>query len=258
MPTFVPTRLWAAHTSTSNPLQTSGGPQSYIDLSLPTLELLARSSARVKDSIATSAHNKHLTSTTRRTLTLRPDLPAFVLELLQRSVMKSLAWLFKHPAAKLIRPCDGGAASIDHQEHGDVACVLYTIPIYNTALAKLSTRVAREVVEAETLGRRMRGLQIVKHGRLHADEKRPSMPDPAPVQNVAAVYPAYEYPVVQDGRGRAVPVYGLWEMLGAERVAELVGGTKFEGVGCVVLGEGGRGVKAQMGLLKLRNYLSRG
>jgi hypothetical protein len=170
--------------------------------------------------------------------------------------MKSLAWLFKHPRTGIIERCDEGAYAI--RGKADVACVLYTGPMYGSHVEDLARRVAREVQEADILGRRARGVQIFQHSRLPRDDKTPFVSNLAPILNPAAVYLPFEYPVARGQKDRAVPVYSLTDLLGEGRTTELLEGTKFQDARCVVVTEDGRGVKAQLALLKLQNFLSMG
>jgi hypothetical protein len=224
------------------------------------LSILERQAARVRDSVASYGHAKGFSSNTRRELRIRPGIEGFVLELLRRGVTKSLAWLFKHPAAGLVKACDGGAYAAGEVE-GEVAAVLYLIPSCGPEVEEIGQRVAREVIEGEIAGRRVRLWQVSVYGRLHPGETHtPKTSNPAPVQNPAAVYPATEWPIVRvsmpEGGSKVLPVYGLWELLGEEKVRELVKGTVFEGKRCVVLNGGDvRSLKAQMALLRLQGYL---
>lgn len=184
-------------------------------------------------------------------MVLRPQLQDFVLELLRRAVLKSLRWLFKHPGTGLVSPCPDGASNVAPE----MVAVLYLTPVYRAEVDFISRRVAHEILEAEIFGRRAQGMQRHVHGRI-GDTKIPDVKAPAPLQNPAAVYPEVRYPLTWTGDGVPVPVYTLFELLGEEKVAELVGGTAFEGVGCVLLRGGDvRSLKAQMALLRLLTFI---
>lgn len=216
--------------------------------------MLSRSNSRLRD-LPGYAHQKHFTNSTKREMKLRPNLGPFVLELLHRQLLKSLVWLFKHPNTGLITTCEGGAYGAG-EEHGEAACVIYLTPIFGPKIERMSRRVAYEVIEAELLGRRALGIYMGVHGRIAPGNDRiANMKDPPPQQNPAAVYLAPRYPTAYVA-GRHVPVCGLHELLGKEKLRELVNNTEFEGSRCVVLrGGDARTVKAQMALLRLQHYL---
>jgi hypothetical protein len=217
--------------------------------------MLTRQNARLRD-LPTYAHQRHFAHNTRKEMRLRPNLPSFVLELLRRQLLNSLVWFFKHPNTGLLTPCEGGAYTIPTNIRGEAAAVLYLCPIYRPEMESISKRVAHEVLEADIYGRRTLGLQVATHGRLHAGSIRAAnISNPPPMQNPASVYPAPRYPVARVD-GKAVPVYSLHELLGAEKLQELLQGTTFEEGRCVLLKGGDvRTLKVQMALMRLQNFL---
>ena len=133
------------------------------------------------------------------------------------------------------------------------ACVLYLVPVDGPHVDFINRRVAHEVLEAEIHGRRLQSILGFLGGKTSNAPQVPSL------QNPASVYPPPRYPVTHvnnfEGRQIPVPVYGLHELLGEEKLAELVKGSVFEDARCVVLKGGDeRTIKAQLALFRLLNF----
>lgn len=170
---------------------------------------------------------------------MREDLTEFVLDLLRQGAMKALFWLFRHPNTGIIVPCEGGAHAA--RKKSDVGCVLYTVPIYKPVLAKIAARIDREAQWRKVLTRHVKEL---------ADFS--SMP----TLNMAAAKPPAAWPLTTDAEGRAVPVYGLVNLLGEEKTNELLKDTQFKDTACLIMKDDERSLKAHMALLKLQNFLN--
>lgn len=174
----------------------------------------------------------------------------FVLGLLQNAVVRALRWGFQHPKAGLLARCDEGASVMESID--GVACLLYknTIESHLDLEAKVDKLVNEcrffydRVVNLEATGKRLRGTS-----QEHTLMQRP------PALNIAYSHPQEPNPSAPY-KDRIVPVYSLMDMLGEEKVGELLSNTAFEDAQAIVLKEGNLTANAQMALLRLQEYLS--
>jgi hypothetical protein len=186
----------------------------------------------------------------RKNLVWREDMDEFVLGLLQNAVVRALRWGFQHPKAGLVARCDEGASGIKSVD--GVACLLYkdTIKSHLHLEAKVNKLVNEcrffhdRVVNLETAGKRLEGT-----GQEHTLMKHP------PALSISYSHPREPNPSAPY-KDRIVPVYSLTDMLGEEKVGELLSNTTFEDARAIVLKEGNLTANAQMALLRLQEYLS--
>jgi hypothetical protein len=185
----------------------------------------------------------------RKNLVWRENMDEFVLGLLQNAVVRSLRWGLQHPKAGLVARCDEGASGVESID--GVACLLYKDTIKSFLdLDVVVDKLVHEchyfhqrVSKFEATGRRLKGTSQ------ELIEKFP------PALSVAYSHPSTPYPSAPY-KDRIMPVYSLVDMLGEEKMAELLKETSFEGARAIVLKEGNLTTNAQMALLRLQEYLN--
>ncbi|ORY15851.1 hypothetical protein BCR34DRAFT_477391 [Clohesyomyces aquaticus] len=190
-------------------------------------------------------------------LVWREDMPDLILSLLRRNLMPKLQWHIKQSGSRMVAchdPCSSELDPID-----DVACVLY-FDTLKTRADEIQPRV-NEIVEhvEHWAGYYAEGLRDVldPHRAIKATHlppiwwKGPLVPRLRPRHR----FPPLEFKT-SIWRGRRVAVYGLHDMLGPEKVKELLEGTRFEGEKCVVLKSGYQSLRLQVHLMQLQAYLA--
>ncbi|KAH7137986.1 hypothetical protein B0J11DRAFT_563038 [Dendryphion nanum] len=196
-----------------------------------------------------------LSSSTAK-LVWREDMADLIESLMQKNVAEQLKWHFKHSGSRMVGV--GSLRAEEIKDIDDVSCILSLRNLKTTAdtLQAQSTKI---VSICDDYARQTRSLLSPI-----LDPHKGNNPFPPPQWYKAPVvpqlHPRLRYPPLEfstaEWRGRRVAVYGLVELLGAERVKEVLAGTRFEGVDWVVVRGSRHHVSLEMMLLRLQMYLA--
>ena len=186
----------------------------------------------------------------------REDMPTLLLTLLQQQALRKLRWHFTQPGRTLERCAGAHPAALDPLD--DVACVLY-LRTLRTRADELHAEAQKIVLEVEgKVGRLAKLMEKHQSPAIQAMIRSPPHWWRGPL--FPRLQPRLRFPPLAfqtaEYRGRRVAVYSLFDLLGEERVKELVAGTNFEDANCVVLKESRMIVSAQMALMKLEGYVA--
>jgi hypothetical protein len=185
----------------------------------------------------------------------REDMQALVLELLQKRVKEKLAWWFSWRGRMEV--CKS-PRSEDLEGIDDVACVLY-LDSLRTGADALQSEVTALIAECEKWTS-----YFLKGFPQYVDaHKAPGVTHFPPVWYtplVPRLQPRIRFPQLEFKttvwRGRKVPVYSLLDLLGEDKMRELVQGSEYEGARCLVLKRGKQNVPLEMLLMQLQAYLA--
>jgi hypothetical protein len=186
----------------------------------------------------------------------REDMPELILDLLRKNLLNKLIWYFQK-SGHLV-PCKS-PRSEDIEEIADVSCVL----LFRSLVTK-----ADEVQEKALFNLKEVEFQAKYWAGRHLEEM-----DPHTVQNATHTPPIWwrgpllpelspriKFPPLEfkttEWKGRKIAVYSLTDLLGEEKMKELVEGSRFETERCVVLKRGRHNVPVEMMLLQLQAYLT--
>ncbi|KAF2144762.1 uncharacterized protein K452DRAFT_325239 [Aplosporella prunicola CBS 121167] len=199
--------------------------------------------------------------TEARKLTWREDMPDLVLRLLRKVAFRALQWGFVRPGGGgVVRRIDGeGLSRLEEVE--DVGAVVFLRRLAESpALRRVRTDVMAAIDEGDELATVVRKLVATARKAALKKGAQPTYQQltepPPPRLQPQIVYPALEYPTMQ-WRGRQVPVYDLQELLGAEALEELVGGTAWKEDEAVVLRDNIGALGAHLALTGLKDYVIR-
>ncbi|KAI9697856.1 MAG: hypothetical protein M1820_007643 [Bogoriella megaspora] len=203
----------------------------------------------------------------------RGDMEDYVLKLMREAVVKKGWWGVKKGWAEEVRLTGpdgsgkgGWEGAVDWgegrwvkglQEVDNVGCVLFLRPVIRKEIREVEREINRRMGEVVRVVEKVLALEheimikrVTRDGKLGKVKRS----EPKGV-NVRALFPRLEVPMVE-WRGERVPVYDLVEMLGEEKMGELVGGSRVEGASCVVLKKGYFTSSVQMWLGKLWMYVA--
>jgi hypothetical protein len=186
----------------------------------------------------------------------REDMPELILDLLRKNLLNKLIWYFQK-SGHLV-PCKS-PRRVDIEEIEDVGCVLL--------FRSLRTR-ADEVQEKALVNLKEVEFQAKYWAGRHLEEMDPHM-----VQNATHTPPIWwrgpllpelspriKFPPLEfkttEWKGRKIAVYSLTDLLGEEKMKELIEGSRFETERCVVLKRGRHSVPVEMMLVQLQAYLT--
>lgn len=173
----------------------------------------------------------------------------FVLRLMQNAVVRSLRWALQHPKAGLVTRCDGGGSSVESID--GVACLMYreSIKTYSNLEAKIDLLI-------DTCHRYGQKVQEVRKRIGQKNRESSDGITKLPLSMSVALgcssarYASTRY---KDG---IIPVYSLTDMLGEEKMGELLKDTPFEDARTIVVTGGSLTTNAQLALLRLQGYLN--
>jgi hypothetical protein len=186
----------------------------------------------------------------------REDMSDLILGLLRKNLLDKLRWYFQKSGRLVL--C-ASPSKEDIEEIDDASCVLY--------FGTLRTR-ADEIQEQALASLKEVEFQAKYWAGRHLEEM-----DPHTVQNATHTPPIWwrgpllpelslriRFPPLDfkttKWRGSKVAVYSLEDLLGEEKMKELVEESRFEGGGCVVLRRGRHNVPVEMMLMQLQAYLA--
>lgn len=174
----------------------------------------------------------------------------FVLRLLQSAVVRSLRWGLQHPKAGLVARCDDGAGGVESID--GVACLIYLETIksdHSTIEAKMD----RNIDIVQSLRAKVEDIErdIRKHNNIETFRLRRKPPE----MSIVARRPPARYPSAPY-RDHIIPVYSLMDLIGEEKMVELVKDTVFDDARAIVIKEGNLTTNAQMALLRLQEYMN--
>lgn len=180
----------------------------------------------------------------------RKDMDEFVLELLQDSVVRSLRWGLQHPKAGLVVRCDDGASGVENTD--GAACLLYQQAVKSHL--DLEAQIDKHISTAQSLSAKVASIElgIRRQNKLEIDGLLLRKP---PLMRTTASRPPARYPSVPY-KDRIIPVYSLTDLLGEEKMGELLKDTAFEDARAIVVKEGNLTTNAQMALLRLQEYMN--
>ncbi|KAJ4348117.1 uncharacterized protein N0V89_009489 [Didymosphaeria variabile] len=208
----------------------------------------------------TARHVSHLGTKGLRQLVWRKDMPALLLELLQKRVVDKLAWWYKW-RGRLVPIPSPSPSDLDEVE--EVSCVLFYGSL-KTRADEIQAEVSAIVAEADKWSVYFRsgyGSYFDPHvkpkdGMAKATHNPPTWYEPlVPRLAARAQFPPLEFETTK-WRGRKVALYSLTDMLGEERARHLVAGTEYEGDRCWVMKRARHNVPAELLLMQLQSYLA--
>ncbi|OCK84899.1 hypothetical protein K432DRAFT_413678 [Lepidopterella palustris CBS 459.81] len=182
----------------------------------------------------------------------REDMPALILFQLQKYIFRKLRWYFVQIQPTIVR-CRS-ASSEDINDIDNVSCILYLRSMKSEAddLRARSHALVDKVASITRKGEKYLDPQAILHVRTQA--KWWGGPLYPRLQHNLRFPPLY-FPTAE-WRGHRVSVYSLYDLLGEERMRELVAGTQYENADCVVMKADRKTVSAQMALMRLQTYVA--
>jgi hypothetical protein len=189
-------------------------------------------------------------------LVWREDMAKLVLDLMRKRVKEKLAWWFGW-RGRMVECASPRTEDLEGLE--DVSCVLY-LGSLRTRADKFQEQVAAIGAESEKWTSYFVHV-FQKYADPHSAEGVTHRSPPWYVEPlVPRLKPRIRFPPLEFKttvwRGRKVPVYSLLDLLGEEKLKELVEGSEYEGARCLVLKRGRQNVPLEMLLMQLQAYLA--
>ncbi|KAF2200620.1 hypothetical protein GQ43DRAFT_373376 [Delitschia confertaspora ATCC 74209] len=189
-------------------------------------------------------------------LVWREDLPDLILSLLQKNVVGKLRWHMEKPGNRLVA-C-ASPHKLDLEPIEDVSCVLY-LDSLQTPADELQEKAEAIVAKVEAMISQL----VKKFGKVLDPHAAAGTHHPPPWFRgpvVPHLQPRKRFAPLRfstaDWRGRRVALYSLHDMLGEEKMRELVRGTQFEKATCIVIKGERNNIKPQMLLMQLQAFLA--
>ncbi|KAL1623978.1 hypothetical protein SLS56_008030 [Neofusicoccum ribis] len=257
--------------ATSNKL-----PTTYVALRRAHIRLLTTQRGdRWRSAVNLRAHEK-LGRGADRALVWRDDMDALVLRALRSAAFRRLQYGFGKPRgggvlSRLPGPHPSLGAALARVP--DAGALLFLHPVTGAAAGAAAAAVRRclergdqlvdEVARVREFTRKGLKVPLVPRGQGVLETRGPRL-------RPEVLYAALDYPTVRYRRGeygegesgggvalggREIPVYDLTELLGAEKLGELVKGTAWESEGAVVLREKHTTIGAHQALMQLQDYV---
>ncbi|KAF2870938.1 hypothetical protein BDV95DRAFT_628861 [Massariosphaeria phaeospora] len=186
----------------------------------------------------------------------REDMSDLILSLLQKNLLNKLRWHFRQPGRLL--PCASPRPEdIDAIE--ELSCVLFFGSL-KTGADAVHVQAQHIMREAESLTQEYSKI-LVKHLDPHrAKTTTHSAPFWYPGPLVPRLQPRLRFPPLElrttDWKGRRVPVYSLLDLLGEDKLQELLQDSSLEGATCVGIRPGRHNVPVETLLLQLQAFLA--
>lgn len=181
----------------------------------------------------------------------REDMPELVFSLMQKKLADNLRWHFRRSGRMVPckSPLGGDIGGVE-----DVSCVITFFSLKTAAdeigrearqIARTTDYLANGVVEVlkQAEGKKSNPSVLgLWHGRI------------VPRLQPRALFPPLEYRTTE-WRGSRVAVYSLFDLLGEEKLGELLKGTRYEGVGCVAVKREKLNMSFEVLLAQMQTYL---
>lgn len=241
------------------------GVASYITAQRAAVQFISESKNRARD-YAITKRLKHSMGSDQalRSITWREDMDDVILNNLRQIVLRRLRYHFNakevsdNPGLLASPPGDGPDLN-RLQEMDNVMCIL-CLKIPETIQADVQGESMEDESQGGVQSNRPKGRTIgflsdQELNRLLAAESKVFLQGvqvlPPPEVPSKTYYPTFRY------RNRRVAVYSLPDLLGADRLAELVKDTAFRNSSFVAMAQALGAVDLQMWLLKLQSYLGK-
>lgn len=186
----------------------------------------------------------------------RQDMPDLILSLMRKNLLNKIRWHFTRLGE--LAPC-ASPRSEDIEPFDNVSCVLY--------LGSLKTRADELQARAEKIMHHVGALAQT------STDKQQEVLDPHKVLKATHHIPSwYKGPLIARlqqrvlfppldfkttiWRGKQVAVYSLCDLLGEDKVQELVQSSRFEGERCLVIKSGRHNVPVEISLMQLQAFLA--
>jgi hypothetical protein len=184
-------------------------------------------------------------------------MPELIFSLMQKNLANKLRWYFQHPGQLL--PCPSPRPQ-DIKDIDDVSCVLFFDSL-KTAADETEAKTEQIVEAIEYCAKAF----ATKEEDILDPHKTKSVTHKAPNwwhgPLVPQLKPRVRFPPLEfkttGWRGSKVAVYSLTDLIGEERLGELVKGSKFEQERCLVVKRARHNVPLQLQLMQLQAYITK-
>ncbi|KAF1811315.1 hypothetical protein P152DRAFT_483197 [Eremomyces bilateralis CBS 781.70] len=195
----------------------------------------------------------------------RADMPQYIRDLLRRGVTWRMKRALESADPAILEPCPGGAFAAG--DFDDVSAVVYIKPKLWSDRVKATHANLKQV---PLLSKTLRGhfVERLKEMGDRLPERFRVVERPmAQISGSHSIFPPQlaEWVIFPDSwvhevdyRGKKIPVFSLADLLGEEKARELVDGTEYADVDCVVLKNDEKTSRLHQSLVKLERYVADG